>query len=177
MQSWRRLLYFILLNILISALTTWAVITIVLRNHEAVPAAAVPTTVSQAEGLTSEQIFTQPAPTSAASGEVEVVDGGEVVIDRIIGAGNVDTERVQIQYQGDTETSLVGWKLQDEDGNVFSFPALTMFSGGAVTVYTGEGTSSVIELYWGLDESIWQEGEQAVLLDGEGNPRAVYTVP
>ena len=33
MQSWRRILYFVLLNVFVSALTTWAVVTIVLRNQ------------------------------------------------------------------------------------------------------------------------------------------------
>ena len=59
--------------------------------------------------------------------------------------------------------SLVGWQLQDQDGNAFTFPALTMFQGGAVTIYTREGISTVVELYWGLDDPIWESGGAGLL--------------
>ena len=52
-----------------------------------------------------------------------------------------------------------------------------MFRGGAVTVYSKIGTSTVVELYWGQEEPVWQVGENAYLLDSEGTIRAMYTVP
>ena len=65
----------------------------------------------------------------------------------------------------------------DAQGNTFLFPALTMFNGGAVTVFTQPGANTVVELYWGLDVPIWEEGEQASLLDPDGTVQATFTVP
>ena len=45
MQSWRRILYFLLLNVLISAFTTWAVVTIMLRNQPDQSAQPLPTRI------------------------------------------------------------------------------------------------------------------------------------
>jgi UDP:flavonoid glycosyltransferase YjiC (YdhE family) len=36
---------------------------------------------------------------------------------------------------------------------------------------------TVIDLYWGLNDPVWESGEEAQLLDPSGNVRAVYTVP
>jgi hypothetical protein len=52
-----------------------------------------------------------------------------------------------------------------------------MFQGGAVTIYSRVGTSTVVELYWGEEEPIWESGEQAQLIDPDGVVQAVYTVP
>jgi hypothetical protein len=46
-----------------------------------------------------------------------------------------------------------------------------------VTIFSRVGTSTVVELYWGLDEPIWTPGEKAFLLDPQGDIQAVYTIP
>lgn len=179
MQSWRRLLYFILLNVLISAVTTWAVVTIVLRNYAPAAAAPDPTLVVQPDEQNGSVVVTQP-PSSAvgAGGQEEVsVTPGDLEIESIIGAGVLATERVLIRHVGEDEVSLIGWQLQDQDGNVFYFPAITIFSKGAVTVYSSTGTSTVVELYWGQEEPIWEVGEKAYLIDPNGDVRAEYQVP
>jgi protein-disulfide isomerase len=103
--------------------------------------------------------------------------GGQLQIAEVIGAGDLQSERVLLRHVGDEEISLIGWQLQDEDGHVFTFPALTMFSGGAVMVYSKAGTNSVVELYWGLTEAVWSEGEIVFLIDPNGNLQAVFEVP
>jgi hypothetical protein len=178
MRSWRRLFYFLLLNILISAVTTWTVVTIMLRNYSPQTEQAAPTLVRQTDRADGELVVTLPAAPSddQPDEDLEVVSD-LLEIESVIGTGELDTERVIIQHIGDKEVSLLGWELQDQDGQVFSFPALTIFSGGAVTVFTRQGTSTVVELYWGLDEAIWQPGEKAFLLDPQGDIQAVYTIP
>lgn len=178
MRSWRRVFYFLLLNILVSAVTVWAVVSVMLRNYSPQDVASVPTLVRQTSSADGESFITEPAAASPDQPE----DNLEVVpelleIDSVIGAGVLDTERVVLKHIGDKEVSLLGWQLQDQDGHVFTFPALTIFSGGAVTVFSRRGTSTVVELYWGLDEAIWQEGERAFLLDPQGDVQAVYTIP
>ncbi|MEJ2757567.1 MAG: lamin tail domain-containing protein [Anaerolineales bacterium] len=177
MQSWRRLVYFLLLNVLVSALTVWVVVSVMLRNNTITTAAPEePTLVLSSGTQAGEVVVTQTSAVNFDEDATEVVS--EILeIKSVIGMGELETERVLIEHVGDKEVSLNGWQLQDQDGHVYTFPALTMFSGGAVTVYTRAGTSSVVELYWGLDAPIWSAGEKAYLLDPEGTVQAVFVVP
>ena len=105
---------------------------------------------------------------------------GSIVIDRVVAAGDLEKERVILKHRGEGELSLVGWRLQDEQGHEFVFPEflqLSLFSGGAVNVYTTTGTNSVIDLYWGLDQAIWSSGATVSLLDPQGVVRATYKIP
>jgi len=178
MRSWRRVLYFLLLNVFISAVTTYAVVTIVLGNNPPQAGLTAPTLVRQTASPQSELVVTLPAASDPdlTDEDIEVVP--ELLeIDSVIGIGELDTERVIIQHIGDKEVSLKDWQIQDQNGNVFTFPALTIFSGGKVNVFTRKNTSTVVDLYWGLEEAIWQAGEKAFLLDPQGEVKAVYTIP
>jgi hypothetical protein len=179
MGTRKRLFYFILLNIIVSALTTWVVASIVLKNYT-VPSGPADTGLAQADGLgDSDGETDQPDPgdgSNSSGGSVSVAIG-QLEIDTVIGAGDLQSERVLVRHIGDQEVLLVGWQLQDEDGNIFNFPALTMFSGGAVTVHTKIGDSNVVDLYWGLSAPVWTEGETVSLVDPNGDVQAVFEVP
>lgn len=108
------------------------------------------------------------------------VPEGVIVIRNVVGAGEINTERILLKFTGEGELSMVGWRLEDQDGNRFEFPqspALTLFKDGAVYIFTKPGTNSVIELFWGRDQPVWQSGEVVTLLDNEGKVRANYTIP
>jgi hypothetical protein len=171
MQSWKRLFYFLLLNVIVSALTTYLVVSLMLDRYPnaivAQPLADQGGIDADSAGLTDDDEDSSP----------RVVSVGQMEIDSIIGAGDVENERVLIRHVGDEEISLAGWQLQDEDGNAFVLPALTMFTGGAVEVYSGVGVNTVVKLFWGMDEPVWEVGEQALLVDPNGGVQAVYTVP
>lgn len=105
---------------------------------------------------------------------------GSVVIESVIGAGDLESERVLIKHRQGGELYLVNWRLEDGQGNVFIFPAtpqLILFPGGAVNIYTKAGVNNVVSLYWGLDHPIWASGMTATLKDAEGNVRATYVIP
>jgi len=123
--------------------------------------------------------FTTPPPPDPVI--VYVVGGKEIrlTIEAILGAGNVKTETVVISYraEGDAALLLENWSLHDEDGNYFIFPALILHGNGAVQVHSSTGVNTVIDLYWGLNEAVWQSGENALLYDPEGDLRAVFRVP
>jgi hypothetical protein len=174
MQSWRRIFYFLLLNVAVSALTTWTVVTLFINLPASGPESLPPS--APANGGGELLLVTQPVGGQDGPAAVEITPD-LLSIESIIGTGELDTERVLIQHIGQKEISLTGWQLRDEDGNAYNFPALTMFQGGAVTVYSRSGTSTVVELYWGQDSPVWQPGEQAFLIDPQGEIRAVYTVP
>ena len=179
MQNWKRLVYFLLLNIAVSALTTWVVSSSIREKYSQ---ADCPQLSFGTDGESQTQNDFSGGETGGTdnSGNTGIdvyVPVGQLEIDSIIGIGDVDSERVEVRHTGEETILFAGWQLQDEDGNSFTFPSLTMFPGGSVTVYTKSGVSTVTELYWGLVQSIWEEGEQATLVDPNGDIQAVYTVP
>jgi LysM repeat protein len=119
---------------------------------------------------------TQPSP--AATGESPSGQGNaQVVVDSVVGAGDLNSERVLVKNTGAGELSMQGWQLLEEDGEVFTFPRLTLFADGAVYVYTRAGQPTVVDLYWGMGAPVWDTGETVVLLDDLGEVRATYRVP
>jgi hypothetical protein len=100
-----------------------------------------------------------------------------VSINAIIGAGDLTAEHVFITRGGTGELSLEGWQLVDENGNVYTFPQLILYQGGAVNVWTSAGSPTVIDLYWSLSQPVWTPGETATLRDAQGNIRATAKVP
>lgn len=233
MKSWKRLVFYVTLNILVSACTTAGVLILwdqfygplprnllpaavgrLSRQATATPAASqvsgtpgapqaqqTPTEVfivyQVVSGDTFESIaaafnlsvdelvavngFTKSQPL----GEGEVLripqhPRGSVVVDSVIGAGDLDSERVLLKHRGEDELALVGWRLEDGQGNVFifpDFPQLVLFPGGAVNVYTRSGVNSVVDLFWGLEQPVWISGSTVILRDAQGDVHARYIVP
>ena len=133
------------------------------------------------EELVAVNGFARPQPLGA--GEVlriPVHPKGTVIIDSVIGAGDLATERVLLKHRGEGELSLVGWRLEVESGETFifpQFPQMTLFGGGAVNVYSKAGVDTVVDLYWGLEYPLWHSGATLTLRDTQGNIRDEYTVP
>lgn len=100
-----------------------------------------------------------------------------VVIESVIGVGDLASERVLVKHSGEGEISLAGWKLRDADGHEFIFPELTLFKDGAISIQSRVGNNTVVDLFWGLDQPIFQSGEKVELLDAAGNSVSVYQVP
>jgi LysM repeat protein len=245
----KRLIYFLLINILVSAITTLIVLTIWDRSHRtesavtttSAPLIVIPTAtqgdvvqvetadtpiismqayqVSSGEtlgeiafayditleellelnGLTDPDsigagatIFVPVSDQSGSANEGEIAasegdgssdgpilpaSGGQVELVAVIGAGDLISERVQLRGLGDVTLSLAGWHLQDDDGNVYIFPKITLFGSGAVDVYSTTGVDTVVALYWNSGEAVWETGETVTLLDEVGNIQATYTVP
>lgn len=150
----KRLLVYLVINVIVSALTTLAVLTI-----------------------WSSLVFSGPsfegnmAPTQGSQAS------GRVSINTVIGAGDLANERVVIAHIGDQDVALAGWILRDENGNDYEMPALVLHPGGQVNVFTGQGADTATDLYWGRSVYVWASGEQAELLDVSGQPQAAYVIP
>ncbi len=157
----RRLLFYLLLNVLTSICVTSAILFWYDRNYRAVTQPAVQQVLSSGDG----------APTADLQTDIPVK------ISSVIGAGTVNAEIAVVRFEGKGQLSLAGWQLKDGDGNTFTFPQLTLYPNGAVQVHSIAGTDTVIDLYWGLRDPVWQAGEDAKLFDPQGNLRAVYPVP
>lgn len=83
---------------------------------------------------------------------------------------DLQDEWVQISNTGSSPVSLNGWKIEDEGNkHTYTFQSYTLSAGTAVTVFTGKGTNSATELYWQLDDPIWNnDGDTAYLYDDSG---------
>ena len=100
----------------------------------------------------------------------------QLAIRSITNAGNLATERLTVVNLGGP-VDLAGWTLHDAQGNVYAFPALNLFQGGAVNVHTAVGQDTVTDLYWGQGGAMWQSGEAATLVDPKGEAHTTFTAP
>ncbi len=164
MKEKRNWLPFLLLNIFVSAAVTGAILFWYDRTYRQATLPSAPLSLPAAAAAT-------PAATLDPDAEISV----EIV--SVIGAGTLDAEMVLVRYSGKEELNLTGWRLKDEDKHIFSFPQLTLYPEGAVQVHTIAGQNTVVDLYWGLRQAVWQSGETVTLLDAQGTERASYKVP
>jgi competence protein ComEC len=156
----RRVVYYLLLNILVSTLVTGSILFFYDRSHRA--DCAVP------PGLTTQASSTAFSP---------VAGGVKVNIVSIIGAGTAGSETVVIQNVGSEALVLTGWQLKDSQGDSYTFPQLTLYPRGTVQVHTAAGQDSAVDLYWGRSKPVWTTDELATLYDVSGAARAFYPVP
>ncbi len=167
MKSWKELLPYIILNVIISAATTLAVLW-GWSLFQRLSLRAAQEAEKQGAALDEQQPTLPPLPSSKQT---------VITIERVIGAEDIQNEVVVFKRVGEGELWLTGWKMKDEDGNEFTFPSLTLNQGGAVQVYTRTGVNTVIELFWGQKQAVWRSGEQVKLYDYKGKLRASYTIP
>jgi hypothetical protein len=162
----RRLFLYLLLNVFVSACVTGAILFWYDQNYRA---AVAP--VSQVAVPVQSNATANPLETLSSDAQVQV----EIV--SVTGAGTLELEVVIVRYNGEGELELANWQLKDDDGNVFTFPKLTLYTDGAVQVHTNSGPATVVDLYMGHREPIWESGEVAKLFDPQDNVRAMYRVP
>ena len=158
----RKLVYYLLLNVFVSACVTGMILFWYDRNYRAVNQPSV----QQATSGDSE-------PASTLNPQTDIA----VKISSVVGAGTLSSEIVVVKFEGEGQLDISSWQLKDEDGNTFKFPQLTLYPNGAVQIHTATGTDTVIDLYWGIGDAVWSSGENASLFDAQGNLRAVYRVP
>jgi hypothetical protein len=155
MKSRRRLVYYLLINILVSALVAGTVIFFYNRAHPVVCITPLPNAATLSPGI----------------GDVNLS------ITSVIGVGTLTDERMIIQNDGSEELVLTGWYLTDNKGLVYTFPQLTLHPGVKVQVHTASGKDTPTDLYWGLSSPVWTSGELAAIYDAHNIARAFYRVP
>lgn len=168
MKNFRRILPYLILNVIISVTTTLLVLTVWNRipaeRSQNIPANATLQPASTASsGL-------QPLQTLPAT------DQAVIQVDTVIAPGDLENEVVVLKRIGEGEISLTGWKLTG-GRKEYIFPDLTLFPNGSIRIYTRSGDRTAIELFWNLDQPVWKSGDTLHLLDWQGNERAAYTIP
>jgi len=154
MKSRRRLVYYLLINVFVSALVAGSIIFYYDRNHH-VECPALLVTVT--------------APPGNAGIKVSMVG--------VIGAGTLKDEQIIIQNNGKQELDLNSWSLTDPQGDTYTFPELTLFPGVKVQLHTTAGQDTPSDLYWGRSAPVWSSGELAALYDTQNIARAFYRIP
>jgi len=132
------------------------------------PSADMTATVAAELGATTTPLST-PLP---SSGELTIE------ITEVLGAGQIDQERVVITNLGDRLASMQDWTLSGADGNIYTFPNFRLWAGGGVTVHTrvGQDGNPPSNFYWGKLEAVWSLGDVVTLKDAQGLVLATYTV-
>lgn len=164
-----QLILYVVLNIIISAATMLGVL-LFWESRQPEPVACVPTiapTVPAVEAATVEPTIASIPPLEQEVIRIEVIYGAEYIQD----------ERVVLQRVGTSDLPIYGWTLEDEDGNRFDFPGITLKPGATLEVYSRSGESTVLKQFWGADRSVWEIGETARVYDPQGNLRAEYVIP
>jgi len=167
------LFLYLLLNIIVSAATTLGVLVLWDRAHRGefpVLPDFLPTWTPS------------PAPAGAQASPSPAPASGEALIEikSVVGATDPRLEYVLLRRLGEGDLNLAGWTLSNEQGDVFTFPAqpaLVLYTGGAVQIFTRDGADTPTEMYWNRTDPAWQPGEWATLKDAQGNVRARYQVP
>ncbi|MDS0301186.1 lamin tail domain-containing protein [Halogeometricum sp. S1BR25-6] len=83
---------------------------------------------------------------------------------------NENDEYVVFENTGDATLDLSGWTVSDEADHTYTFSGTTVDPGDPVTLYTGSGTDTNSEVYWGSDAAIWNNNGDTVIVtnaDGE----------
>jgi hypothetical protein len=178
MKNRTHLFAYILLNILIASATT---LTILWLWEQRNPRQTNPQGLVTPVSTISSEFDTIDA-TSSVNEPIEpaltfVSEDIDVFIRKVVGAGDLEMEYVEIYNQSPGPIDLSNWQLTDQDGQSFLFPALILNSEGAIKVYSQKGTNTVIELHWQSDAPIWSSGEMVTLLDDADNRIATYSIP
>lgn len=100
----------------------------------------------------------------------------QVAILRVMGAGDITTEGVEIQNNG-AVVDLSGWTLSDGGENTYTFSDQRFFTNGRLTVYTRTGTDTPSAKYWNRDTAVWVSGATLTLTDREGRVQSTFRVP
>lgn len=100
-----------------------------------------------------------------------------VQVVRVLNVGDVTSEAVEILNGGTSVARLEGWRMVNpRSGAEYIFPVLNLFPQGAITVHTGMGEDTAIDLYWGLDEAVWQIGDTVQLFNADGELQVEYEI-
>jgi hypothetical protein len=177
MKQSKRIVLFLLLNIIVSACTILAVLWIWdPANRPASLQPPQPTAVVIPGVDTQDPNATQP-PVMPTATEIKEIPKGMIMIENVIGSGSIASEVVILKRKGSGELKLTNWKLQDENGNTYTFPDLTLYEGGGVFIHSTAGVNTVIDLYWNQTEPVWQQGETVTLVDSLGAIQTSYQIP
>ena len=90
---------------------------------------------------------------------------------------NLNDEYVVFENTGSETLEMSGWTVSDAAGHSYTIPDdVTLAPGETVTLYTGSGTDTSSELYWGSGSPIWNNaGDTVIVRNSQGHIVLEYT--
>jgi LysM repeat protein len=95
----------------------------------------------------------------------------------VAGAGDVAAETVNIANDSDLAVNLQGWRLEREGGPAYTFGNILLFPGSGLTLHSGAGTNSSVDVYWNQAAAVWSSGAAARLVNPQGTEVSRLSVP
>jgi LysM repeat protein len=123
-----------------------------------------------------EATVPEPSPTATESNSTPTPESTvtpalaefDLAITNVIARGRREAEVLVLTNNG-RDVHLQGWTLSNGQGQVYTFPNLTLFSGNSIRLYSTDGRNTPSDLYWGLESAAWGSGvEAAILKDPDG---------
>lgn len=133
--------------------------------------------VIHADGSGTAQITEAETPTEPTeetpteTGEPTALDVVEINADADgDDAENLNGEYVTFENMGTSSIDLSEWELSDAVGHSYTIPEGNVLEPGEqITIYTGSGTDTEVELYWGQSTPVWNnDGDTVILRDDTG---------
>lgn len=118
----------------------------------------------------------QPSATPLPTSTPPPFDEINVVIDGVMGGGNLAQETVVILNKG-AGTSLRDWKLEGSSLGIFVFPDIFLFSGGSIRVHTAAGQNTPSDLFLNQGEPAWPPGVVITLRSANNQVISRFEVP
>jgi hypothetical protein len=78
---------------------------------------------------------------------------------------NLNDEYLVFENTGTETLDLSGWTIADEAGHTYTIPeGVTLAPGEQLTLFSGSGTNTQTELFWGADGALWNNGGDTVIV-------------
>jgi len=168
MKKWVRAILYLLLNILVSALTITGVLWL-WETYYPSPCKITPSPITSMQSPVAPQV-------EITQQEINY-DDTRVVIEGVFGIGQYDVERIFLVNEGPNSVELANWVIENKQFGNYIIPGLKLNKDGAININSRSGNDSVIELFWGGKQAIWKPGDVVTLKDPNGEVRATYQIP
>ena len=160
----KRWLPFLIINILISALTTLLVLTLWNRISADKSLSFIPPEATHQTSV----VVSPPV-------ELPPLDQEVIKISNVFAPGDLQNELLIIERIGEGDLNLGGWKIIDEQDNTYEFPSIDLVKG-QISLYSRSGMNTANALFWGSEKAIWTVGETIRILDSAGQERTEFVV-
>jgi len=89
----------------------------------------------------------------------------------------LEDEYVTFRNSCTDQLSLAGWRLEDSQGNEYSF-SQTIPAKGQLTLRTGPGKDTTEDIYWSQPKAVWgNSGDTLTVWDSAGKKVLEYAYP
>ncbi|RKD85200.1 lamin tail domain-containing protein [Halopiger aswanensis] len=84
---------------------------------------------------------------------------------------NLNEEYIELTNEGSSSVDMTGWTVSDDADHTYHIPSgFTLDAGESVIIYSGSGSDTDTELYWGSGSAIWNNSGDTIIVtnaDGE----------